>query len=160
MDIIKFKEFIILNESRKGDIKNIVEMKEVLFEDFMKIYLYIESTQYVNGWMNEIEHFISKIYEIKDGRNVYDYSIYYNNLTYKIEDDFGNINKNVLREVTRISDNIKRSCSTMYLYNDDIFTCLRLYDKFIDKLYDIILNRIFEPEKINNLLIDILDISF
>jgi hypothetical protein len=160
MKVIKYKEFLVLNESRSNDIKSISNMKKIIFTHFMKIYLYTDSEQYVVGWMKEIEHFVNDIYGVKKGKNVYEYSIYYNNLTYKVEDEYGNINKNVLREVEKIHTDIKNSCSEMYSLNDDIFTCLRLYDKFIDKLYDIIKNRTFDPDKVEDLLKNILDISF
>lgn len=154
--IMEFSEF--LNESRSSEIIDISRCRDNIFEHFMKIFIYVESEQYVKGWINEIEHFSETLYDIKKGKP-FEYEIYYNNLIYKMVDDYGNIIHKNKRIIDSTHKSILKACSSMIAFNDDIETCVRLYEVFIRRLYNEVLNKKeYDAEKTKNILYQIFEI--
>lgn len=55
---------------------------------------------------------------------------------------------------------ILKACSSMIVFNDDIETCMRLYEVFMRRLYNEVLNKKeFDADKTKNILCQIFEID-
>ncbi len=157
MIVIKFDEFLFEGSNRKKNLDKIDGMRDVIFEHCFKIYRYIDST-YVDGWKDEIVDFMNTVYGYDDN---FGYDILYKKLTFKIMDEYDNIDTKIMRNVDYIVKSVDKKCGDMYIYRDDIYECLRLYNKFVSIICNNYINKKYKNNDYNciEILSEIFDIS-
>ncbi len=132
MKVLKFNEFLL--ESRKVNLGKINERKSVLFRHCTKIYIFANDRS-VSHWMDEISDYLKIMNKAKDNKK-HKYDTYWNNLTFHVYDEYGDVNTIEYNKTEKIFNDVLTDpkYSKVYVVNTNFEEFYNMYEAFIKRV--------------------------